>query len=101
VDVENEVLRLAELARSAGAHGVVCSGHEAEAVYGRHGAALKLLVPGIRQPGDPLDDQSRTVTPAQAQASGASYLVIGRTVTTARDPRRVMEVITNDLTSTS
>ncbi len=97
VDVENEVLRLAELARSVGIHGVVCSGHEAEAVYRRHGTALKLLVPGIRQPEDSADDQSRTVTPAQAQESGASYIVIGRTLTTARDPRRAMEAMTKDL----
>jgi orotidine 5''-phosphate decarboxylase, subfamily 1 len=45
VDVENEVLRLAELARSAGVHGIVCSGQEARAVSSRHGSALKLLFP--------------------------------------------------------
>jgi len=44
VDVENEVLRLAELARSSGVHGIVCSGQEAEAVRSRHGDALKLLI---------------------------------------------------------
>jgi orotidine-5'-phosphate decarboxylase len=93
VDVENEVLRLAELARSAGVHGIVCSGHEAEAVHGRHGPALKLLVPGIRLPGDSPGDQSRIVTPEDAAAAGASYLVLGRAVTGAPNPREIMEAV--------
>ena len=90
VDVENEVLRLAELARSAGAHGIVCSGQEAEAVHSRHGSALKLLVPGIRLPGDAPGDQARVVTPESASAAGASYIVLGRAVTAGPDPRSVM-----------
>jgi len=94
VDVENEVLRLAELARSAGVHGIVCSGQEAEAVHKRHGDALKLLVPGIRLPGDSPGDQARVITPEAAVAAGASYLVLGRAVTAARDPRQTMTEIT-------
>lgn len=90
VDVENEVLRLAELARSAGVHGIVCSGQEAEAVHSRHGDALKLLVPGIRLAGDAAGDQVRIVTPEAAIGAGATYLVLGRAVTTAPDPRKVM-----------
>ena len=93
VDVENEVLRLAELARSAGCHGIVCSGQEAAAVHGRHRGALKLLVPGIRMPGDAAGDQSRIVTPEGAVAAGASYIVVGRSVTMAADPRAAMEGI--------
>jgi orotidine-5'-phosphate decarboxylase len=101
VDVEDEVLRLAELARSCGVHGIVCSGHEAEAVHARHGAALKLLVPGIRLPGDSPADQSRIVTPEAAMASGASYLVIGRTVTASNDPRATMTAINANLAGRS
>jgi len=97
VDVENEVLRLAELARSAGCLGIVCSGQEARAVYSRHGAALQLLVPGIRLPGDAAGDQARIVTPADAVAAGASYLVLGRAVTAAKDPRAAMAAITESL----
>jgi len=97
VDVENEVLRLAELARSSGVHGIVCSGQEAQAVFSRHGSALKLLVPGIRLPGDPADDQARIVTPAEAVKSGASYLVLGRAVTAAKDPRAAMAAVTESL----
>ena len=97
VDVENEVLRLAEMARSAGCHGIVCSGQEAEAVRSRHGGGLKLLVPGIRLPGDAAGDQSRIVTPEAAQASGATYLVIGRSVTSSIDPRGAMESVNERL----
>jgi len=97
VDVENEVLRLAELARSAGCHGIVCSGQEARAVSSRHGDALKLLVPGIRLPGDSPGDQARVVTPQEAVMAGATYLVLGRAVTAAKDPRAAMEAVTRSL----
>jgi len=97
VDVENEVLRLAELARSAGCHGIVCSGHEAEAVYKRHGSGLKLLVPGIRLQGDLAGDQARVVTPDSAVAAGASYIVLGRAITATRDPRAAMAKVTQTL----
>lgn len=97
VDVEDEVLRLAELARSAGVHGIVCSGQEAAAVHGRHGSALKLLVPGIRLPGDSPGDQARVMTPSEAAAAGATYLVIGRSVTTAPDPRVAMQAVLDSL----
>lgn len=97
VDVESEVLRLAEMARTAGCHGIVCSGQEAEAVHSRHGAALKLLVPGIRLPGDPAADQSRIMTPEAASNAGASYIVLGRSVTAAPDVRKAMAAVTERL----
>lgn len=93
IDVENEVLRLAELARSSGVHGIVCSGQEAEAVHQRHGKALQLLVPGIRLPGDSADDQARIVTPQAAVAAGATYLVLGRAVTASKDPRAAVDAV--------
>jgi orotidine-5'-phosphate decarboxylase len=97
VDVEDEVLRMAELARSTGVHGIVCSGQEAAAVHSRHGSALKLLVPGIRLRGDSPGDQARVMTPSEAAAAGASYLVIGRSVTTAPDPRVAMQAVLDSL----
>ena len=97
VDVENEVLRLAELARGAGCHGIVCSGQEAQAVHKRHGAALKLLVPGIRLPGDAPGDQARIVTPELAVEAGASYIVLGRAITATKDPRAAMAKVTENL----
>jgi orotidine-5'-phosphate decarboxylase len=71
VDVEAEVLRLAGVARAAGAHGVVCSGHEAQAVRAAHGGELMPLVPGIRLPGGDSHDQRRVMTPGQAARAGA------------------------------
>lgn len=97
VDVQNEVLRLAELARESGVHGIVCSGEEAMAVHSRHGSHLKLLVPGIRLPGDAAGDQARIVTPEAASEAGASYIVVGRSVTTAKDPREAMRSINSRL----
>jgi orotidine-5'-phosphate decarboxylase len=97
VDVQNEVLRLAELARGAGVHGIVCSGEEAMAVHSRHGSHLKLLVPGIRLPGDAAGDQARIVTPEAASEASASYIVVGRSVTTAKDPRESMRSINSRL----
>jgi orotidine-5'-phosphate decarboxylase len=88
--VEDEVLRLAELARSAGAHGIVCSASEAAAVRAAHGDALRVLVPGIRLEGGAVHDQARVATPQEAVAAGASYLVLGRAVTGAAEPRAVM-----------
>ena len=88
--VSDEVLRLAELVRSSGAHGVVCSAREAAAVRAEHGDALELLVPGIRLDGGAAHDQARVATPSEAVAAGADYIVLGRAVTTASDPRAVM-----------
>jgi orotidine-5'-phosphate decarboxylase len=88
--VEDEVLRLAELARAAGAHGIVCSGVEAGAVRAKYGNTLRLLIPGIRLPGGDAHDQARVVTPEAALNAGASYLVLGRAVTAATDPREAL-----------
>ncbi len=93
VSTGREVTRMAEMARGAGVHGIVCSGHEAAAVHARHGDALKLLIPGIRLPGDSPDDQSRVMTPEDAAAAGASYIVLGRTISLAKDPRAAMDLV--------
>ncbi len=92
-DAGDSVLRLAELARSAGARGVVCSGEEAPLVRSHLGARLEILVPGIRLPGDSAGDQARIVTPEAAVLAGADYLVLGRSVTAAADPRGAMETV--------
>lgn len=86
-----EVVRLALLARRSGVAGVVCSGLEAPVLRDRFGAGLKLLVPGVRLPGSDRGDQSRVVTPAEAAQAGASYVVLGRTVTSAEAPELAME----------
>jgi orotidine-5'-phosphate decarboxylase len=86
VDLAQEVLRFGAIARSAGTHGVVCSGREAAFVQSQFSGALKILVPGVRPAGTAAHDQVRIVTPAEAAAAGASYVVIGRAVTAAPDP---------------
>ena len=97
VDVMAEVLRLSEVAKMAGAHGIVCSGQEASAVLSRHGEALRLLIPGIRLEGGATHDQARVVTPRQAIEAGASYIVLGRAVTAASDPAAAMRSVNAEL----
>ena len=91
------VLRLAALARDSGLDGVVCSAMEAPQLRQAHGAAFCLVTPGIRLAGDDAGDQRRVVTPAQAIAGGADYLVIGRSVTGAPDPLAALRRIRDEL----
>jgi orotidine-5'-phosphate decarboxylase len=90
VNVEAEVMRLAELTHSAGAHGIVCGGGEVASVRAVFGDALEVLVPGVRLMGSATDDQRRIVTPGEAVQAGARYVVLGRTVTGSPDVRRAM-----------
>jgi len=85
--VEDLVLRLAEEALQAGAQGLVCSGAEVRALRKRFGAAPLLVVPGTRPHGAGHGDQARVVSPKEALDGGASWLVVGRAVTGAADPR--------------
>jgi orotidine-5'-phosphate decarboxylase len=101
VRVEDEVLRLAGDAAEAGLHGIVCGGAEARTVWAAYGDRLALLVPGIRLAGGAAHDQRRVVTPAAAQAAGARYLVLGRAVTAAADPREAMARVLAELGSAS
>jgi orotidine-5'-phosphate decarboxylase len=95
--VAEEVSRVAGMASAAGAHGVVCSGQEAARVRSENGDRLAILVPGVRLEGDSANDQSRVVTPGQAARSGATYVVVGRTVTAASDPRAAMARVIQEL----
>ena len=96
-DVRAEVLRLAALARAAGVPGIVCSGAEAAAVRAAHGERLRMLVPGVRLPGGASHDQARVVTPADAAAGGASWIILGRAVTAAPDPAAAMRQVHEQL----
>jgi len=87
------VERLARLARACGLDGVVASAQEAPMLRKATGEDFVLVTPGIRLPGDAANDQSRVVTPAEAVRRGASYLVIGRSITSAADPVAVLEEI--------
>jgi orotidine-5'-phosphate decarboxylase len=85
-NANDTVLLLAKLAKASGLDGVVCSAREAPVLRAALGPAFALVTPGIRLPGGDQGDQARTVTPAEAIALGADYLVIGRPITTAADP---------------
>ena len=97
VDLPAEVLRLASMAASAGAHGVVCSGREACRVRDAFGGRLAVLVPGVRAAGGAAQDQARVVTPSEAKAAGARYVIIGRMVTAAADRLAAMDQVLREL----
>ncbi|HEX7329139.1 MAG TPA: orotidine-5'-phosphate decarboxylase [Casimicrobiaceae bacterium] len=90
---EEQVLRLAKLAKAQGLDGVVCSGREAAPLRRALGRDFLLVTPGIRPAGADLQDQSRVMTPAQAIEAGADYLVIGRPITAAGDPPAALDAI--------
>ena len=92
--VEEQVLRLAELAQSSGLDGVVCSALEAAPLRCEVGRNFVLVTPGIRlNTSANNDDQRRIMTPADALAAGSTYLVMGRPVTQAADPVAVLREI--------
>jgi orotidine-5'-phosphate decarboxylase len=99
--MREEVNRLAQLASDSGAHGVIASPLEAEALKRRHGADFLVVTPGIRPAGAALGDQVRAATPAEALRAGADYLVIGRPVIEADDPRAVVAHLFEDMTQVS
>jgi orotidine-5'-phosphate decarboxylase len=81
-----QVLRLARLAIESGADGLVCSPLEVAMLRQALGPAVKLVVPGIRPEGAATGDQARTMTPPQAIAAGADWIVVGRPITAAANP---------------
>lgn len=97
---DEAVLRLARLAQRCGLDGVVCSAREAAALRAACGEAFCLVTPGIRPVDSTTDDQRRIATPAQAIADGASYLVIGRPIVRAADPRAALERINREIADT-
>jgi orotidine-5'-phosphate decarboxylase len=84
--VLDQVLRLAALALSNGCKGVVASALEAAALRKEFGRDFIIVTPGVRSAGSGPNDQARIVTPAEAIAAGASYIVVGRPITEAADP---------------
>jgi orotidine-5'-phosphate decarboxylase len=90
--VENAV-RLAKLSQESGLRGVVSSPEEIEAIRDACGADLVIVAPGVRPEGSAAGDQRRTKTPAAAIAAGADYIVVGRPITDAPEPRAAASAI--------
>jgi len=92
MEPDNLVLQRAGLAVQSGVDGVVASGHEARRIRQRF-PDLTIVTPGIRPEGAELNDQTRVMTPGRAMDAGADYLVVGRPITRASDPRRAADAI--------
>lgn len=88
----------AQQARDIGIDGLVCSPEEVARLRTIAGPAMTLVTPGIRPAGSAAGDQKRIMTPAQAIAAGADYLVVGRPVLEANDPRKAAEAIVTEIT---
>ena len=96
-DTARQVERLANLAVKAGLRGLVCSPLEIAALRKILPASIQLVTPGIRTGAEEADDQKRTLTPREALQAGANWLVIGRPIYAAENPRAAAEKILESL----
>jgi orotidine-5'-phosphate decarboxylase len=97
VNVEYQVRRLATVAVKAGLRGLVCSPQEVVKLRQILPPSMQLVTPGIRTGAEKADDQKRTLTPREAMAAGANWLVIGRPIYAAENPRAAAEKILESL----
>jgi orotidine-5'-phosphate decarboxylase len=94
-------VELARLTKQAGLDGVVASGNEALAIRRACGPKFLIVVPGVRPASADLNDQTRVTTPTQAVQAGANYLVVGRPITGAKDPRAAALKIAGEIADAS
>jgi orotidine-5'-phosphate decarboxylase len=95
--VSSLVARRAAQAREIGVDGLVCSAEEAAALRSLVGTSMMLVTPGIRPAGTAAGDQKRVMTPARAIAAGADYLVVGRPIVEAADPKAAAVAIVAEI----
>lgn len=95
--VADQVVHFAKLAREAGLDGVVASPHEIELIRAACGEGFLIVTPGVRPAGADIGDQKRVMTPSEAVAKGADYLVIGRPITGADDPKAAAQAIAEEM----
>ncbi|MGW7195301.1 orotidine-5'-phosphate decarboxylase [Streptomyces chryseus] len=93
----DQVGRLARLAMESGCHGVIASPREAALLRGHLGPDPLIVTPGVVLPGESPDDHARHATPWAAVAGGASYIVLGRSVTRAADPVAAVRLVRSDV----
>ena len=95
----DQVITLARMAQTAGLHGVVASPQETAAIRAACGPDFAIVTPGIRgaSAGIETNDQARTMGPAEAVRAGASYIVVGRPIISAANPRAAAEAIGEEL----
>lgn len=98
--IVDQAARLASLAQASGLDGVVASPQEIAMIRARCGERFAIVTPGIRGSADARDDQSRTTTAAEALAAGATFLVVGRPIIAAADPRAAAERIVTECRAT-
>lgn len=96
--IDSQVLKLAKMAKTSGLNGVVCSAKEAGDIRQQVAKDFICVTPGIRPAGSDVNDQKRVVTPQSALAGGSSYLVIGRPITQAVDPKQALMDINSSIT---
>jgi orotidine-5'-phosphate decarboxylase len=96
-EVQDQVVRLALLARETGLDGIVASPLEIEAIRAACGREFLIVTPGVRPAGGATHDQARVATPGAAVQAGADYLVLGRAITGAADPRAAAEAIAAEI----
>ena len=95
--VEKHVLNLAQLCKSVGLSGVVCSAREIKSIKSACGKEFKAIVPGVRPNWSISNDQKRFVTPHNAMKLGADYIVVGRPITKATEPQEAAKKIGEEI----
>jgi len=96
-EMSEHVLRLAELGQQIGINGLITSPREVGLLRQRLGSEIVLVTPGVRPAWAAADDQKRFTTPSEAIKNGADYMVIGRPITAAADPRAAVERVVEEL----